>query len=426
MFLAPWGVVTQMTEQAQPYPPAGTGRELAAARASAVSAGVAAAGLALAALTAVVLLLWVVSPSPDSGLAGALHLAGGLWLLAQGADLVREGTLSGAPAPIGVTPLLLTVLPAWLLHRGTASAVANSTSRSAGWVLGGYLGVALPVTLYAASGPLRVDALSAAVYVPLFAAAVTAAGTWAGSGRPRLERYVPWGADAAVALRAGGIGTAVLVGGGALVGGAALAWHAGAAGRTYGQLSGPLAGQVAVALLCVMLAPNLAVWAAAYGLGPGFLVGAGRTVAPGGVAPHPLLPRFPLLAAVPAPGSHALGWAALAVPALAGGAVAVCCVRAALTVRRTAVVAAGASAVCGLSFSVLAAFSGGAMGRGSLAAFGPTWWLMAAAATLWPLGLALPTATLISWTRTRSSRVPNLPPLPPYPPMPAHPPRIPG
>lgn len=411
-----------MTEQAPPYPPAGTGRAHAAARASAVSAGVAAAGLALAALAAVVLLLWVVSPYPDSGPDGALHIASGLWLLAQGADLVREGTLSSVAVPIGVTPLLLTALPAWLLHRGTASAVANGTYRSAGWVLGGYLGVAAPVTVYAASGPLRVDVLSAIVYVPLFAAAATAAGAWTGSGGTRFERHVPWGADAALALRAGGIATGILVGGGALVGGAALAWHAGAAGRTFGQLSAPLAGQAAVALLCVLLVPNLAVWSAAYALGPGFVVGAGRTVAPTGVSPHPLLPRFPLLAAVPAPGGHALGWAALAVPALAGCAVAFCCVRAALPLRRTAVVAGGASAVCGLSFSVLASFSGGPLGVGTLAAFGPSWWLTAAAATAWPLALSLPPSTLLSWLR---SRPPRLPPRPAYPPMPTYPPSTP-
>lgn len=395
-----------MTEQAQVYARSGTGRALAAVRAPAVAAGAAAAGLALAALAAVALLLWVVSPFPDRGLGGALHIATGLWLLAQGAELLRDGTPSGVPAPVGVTPLLLTALPVWLLHRGTASAVANGTYRSAGWVLGGYLGVAVPVTVYAAGGPLRVDVLSAVMYVPLFAAAVTAAGTWTGCGRPRLERYVPWGADAAVALRAGGIATGIVVGGGALVGGAALAWHAGAAGRAFGELSAPVAGQAAVVLLCVLLVPNLAVWSAAYALGPGFAVGTGRTVAPGGVSAHPSLPSFPLLAAVPAPGGHGLGWATLAVPAAAAVAVAFCCVKAALAVRRTALVAVGASAVCGLAFAVLAVAAGGPMGVHTLAAFGPTWWLTAAAATAWPLALAVPAATLAAWTRARSPRAP--------------------
>jgi hypothetical protein len=410
VFLTPWDAVTQMTEQAHPHPPSGTDSApavpvpvpVAAARASA-AAGAAAAGLALAALTAVVLLLWIASPFPDSGLDGALHFGTGLWLLAQGADLVRTRTLSGVPAPIGITPLLLSALPAWLLHRGAASAVANGTYRCAGWVLGGYLSVAAGVTAYAAGGRVHVDVLSAALHVPLFAVAATAAGAWSGCGRPPLTRYVPWGADAAVALRAGAVGTGVLVGGGALIGGAALAWHAGAAGHAFGQLSAPLSGQAAVLLLCLLLVPDLAVWSAAYALGPGFAVGAGSAVAPAGASGYPLLPGFPLLAALPGQGgAHVVGWATLALPALAGGAVALCCARAALSVGRTALVAAGASAVCGLALALLAAAAGGPMGVGTLASFGPSWWLTGAAALAWTLAVGLPAAVVTRWLQSRA------------------------
>ncbi|WP_241266190.1 DUF6350 family protein, partial [Streptomyces boncukensis] len=81
--------------------------------------GAVAAGLGLGALAVLVLLLWIVSPYPDSGADGALHIAADLWLLAHGAHLTRLDTLGGAPAPLGVTPLLLTVLPVWLLRRAT-------------------------------------------------------------------------------------------------------------------------------------------------------------------------------------------------------------------------------------------------------------------------------------------------------------------
>lgn len=402
-------------------------RPLPALRASAAVAGTAAAGLALLGLAAVVLLLWVVSPFPDSGLGGALHIAADLWLLAHGTDLVRGTTLSGVPAPVGITPLLLSVLPAWLLHRGTASAVANGTRGCAAWVLGGYLAVAVPVTAYAAAGPLHADVLSALLHVPLLAAAATAAGAWAGCGRPPLSDYRAWGGDVALALRAGGIGAGVLVGGGAVVGGVALGWHAGAAGRTFGQLSAPFAGQVAVFLLCVLLVPNLAVWAAAYALGPGFGVGVGSAVAPGGASGYPLLPRFPLLAALPGQGGpHPAGWATLAVPVLAAAVLGRVCVRARLRPGRTALVTAGAAAACGLALGVLAAAAGGPMGVGTLAHVGPVWWLTAAAAAVWPLVLALPPAVALAWFRHRPPRPAPAPQPPPRPPHPLKPPAPPG
>lgn len=357
------------------------------------------------------LLLWVVSPLPDSGLGGALRVGADLWLMAHGADLVRDGTLSGVAAPIGVTPLLLSALPAWLLHRGAASAVGNGSPRAAGWLLAGYVGIALPVTVYAATGPVHVNVLSAALHLPLFAAAATAAGAWTGCGRPSPARYVRWGGDAALALRAGGMAAAVLVAGGAIIGGVALAEHLMRSGRAYGQLSAPIAGQVAVFLLCVLLVPNLAVWSAAYALGPGFAVGAGSAVSPAGASGYPLLPRFPLLAALPPQGpAHALGWATLAVPALASVAVAVCCVRGRRPPGRTALVAAGGSAVCGLALGLLAYAAAGPMGTATLADFGPGYWLTAAAATAWPLALATLPATAVAWLRTRALREP-----PPHP-----------
>ncbi|WP_241965655.1 cell division protein PerM, partial [Streptomyces sp. MH60] len=84
--------------------------------------GVVAAVLGLAACAALVTLLWISSPYPDSGPGGALHVAAALWVLAHGAELVRADTLSGTPAPVGVTPLLFLLLPVWLLHRAARDA----------------------------------------------------------------------------------------------------------------------------------------------------------------------------------------------------------------------------------------------------------------------------------------------------------------
>ncbi|WP_417801376.1 DUF6350 family protein, partial [Streptomyces vulcanius] len=85
--------------------------------------GALAAGLGLGSFAALVMVLWISSPYPDSGPGGALHVAAALWLLAHGAELVRTDTLSGVPAPVGVTPLLLLLLPVWLVHRAARDAV---------------------------------------------------------------------------------------------------------------------------------------------------------------------------------------------------------------------------------------------------------------------------------------------------------------
>lgn len=92
-------------------------------------------------------------------------------------------------------------------------------------------------------------------------------------------------------VRAAGLGTAVLVGGGALLLGASLTWHGGAARMSFLQLTEGLSGRFAVLLLCLALIPNAAVWSASYGLGPGFALGVHHTVAPLSSAPAPLLRR---------------------------------------------------------------------------------------------------------------------------------------
>lgn len=437
MFLARWVAVTDSTDGADPAVPPGPAAHpvpavpaaasaaaaavrrfhggsaeharWAAVRVSALASGAVAAGLGLGVPAAVVLLLWIGAPFPDSGLSGALHVGAGLWLLAQGAELVRTGTLSGDPAPIAVTPLLLSALPAWLLHRSAASAVAAEETADgreaavvAGWVLTGYLGVAAITVAYTAGGPLRVAPLTA-LYVPLFAAIATGCGAWAGHGRP-LGRLWGHGTEIVAALRAAGIAAGLLLGGGALLGGLSLAWHAGASASTYAQLSGSFSGRAAVLLTAIALVPNLAVWGASYALGAGFCVGAGATVAPTGVTGHPVLPDFPLLAAVPGPGGGGIGWAALLIPAAAGAALAWCAGRPGWSAGRTLRIVTLAALFYGAGIAVLAAWSGGPLGTGLLTAFGPRAGLTGAAATASALALGLPAA--LAFRRTAPAPAP--------------------
>ncbi|CAM5541522.1 Integral membrane protein OS=Streptomyces tendae OX=1932 GN=GUR47_16700 PE=4 SV=1 [Streptomyces tendae] len=440
--------------------------------------GVFAALLGLAGCAALVTLLWISSPYPDSGPGGALHVAAALWVLAHGAELVRTDTLSGTPAPLGVTPLLFLLLPVWLLHRaardatdpgdGVGVAVGAAPKPGAGarpaWMAGvpdagpppvsarmawagvvlGHLAVAAPVVLYAQGGALRPSSWWAVVCLPLVAMGAAGAGVWTAFGRPggpvgRALRVLPRklrelmvepDARLGAATRAAGAGAAVLVGGGALLLAVSLVWHGAAAGEAFLRLTDGWSGRFAVLLLCLALVPNAAVWAAVYALGPGFVLGAGHVVAPASSAPAPLLPPFPLLAAVPDAGpGTALHWAAGAVPLVAGVVVGWFTARAATaggaaggmaaegvagaggpadgawSWRRTAGAAVVAAVLCGVLVALLAAFAGGPLGSAALARFGPVWWQAGGATLAWIGVVAVPVAVTVRAWRCRGGAV---------------------
>ncbi|MFH8423625.1 DUF6350 family protein [Streptomyces sp. NPDC018038] len=401
--------MTHVTE----HPLVQSGRSAALALAC-VRGGVA-AGLGLGALAVLVVAAWIGSPYPDSGPGGALHLAAGLWLLAHGVDLVRTDTLSGLPAPLGVAPMLLAVLPVWLVHRATRDTLdavdddrrRPSAASAVGAVAGGYLLVAAAVVLYGTSGPLPADLLAAGLWLPPLVLGAAGAGAWTALGRP-----LPAQRQAAAALRATGLGLVTLLGGGAVVAAVSLARHAGEAQTAFTALTGEWSGRIAVLLLVLALLPNMAVWGTAYGLGPGFALGTGAFATPLGLVGDPAAPPFPLLAALPDDGRG--GWtqgAAVAVPLAAallqGGRVG----RAARTwtARDTTLTALGAAWACGAVIAVLSAAAGGPLGTAGLSAFGPVWWQTGAAAVLWGACVGVPVALAVrAWGR----RVPRPKPLP--------------
>ncbi|WP_329256111.1 DUF6350 family protein [Streptomyces sp. NBC_01478] len=432
--------------------------------------GAVAAGLGLGSFAVLVMVLWISSPYPDSGPGGALHIAAALWLLAHGVELVRADTLTGVPAPVGVTPLLLLAVPLWLLHRAARHAVlggaADATdippvpARTA-WtgVALGYLAVGTAAALYASGGELSPSWSWTAVCLPLLAAGAAGSGVWTAYGRPRepvlsLLVLLPAGlrrlvlgpearesrARIGTAARAAGLATAVLVGGGALLLGASLVWHGGAARTSFLQLTEGLSGRFAVLLLCLALLPNAAVWSAAYGLGPGFVLGVHHTVAPLSSAPAPLLPPFPLLAAVPDAGTGTpLNWLAVLVPVTAGVTAGWFVARVAVGQRgdgggelseerkrkavgaglrqqstsapwaqgRTAATAFLAAALCAVALAVFAELSGGPLGGAALARFGPVWWQTGGAALGWIAVVAVPTAVGLRAWRLLERRVPT-------------------
>ncbi|WP_324290157.1 cell division protein PerM [Streptomyces antarcticus] len=419
--------MTQVTERGTPLSgaPRTAGRRRSPAAAACVMGGAVAAGLGLGFLAVLVIVLWISSPYPDSGPGGALHLAAGLWLLAHGTELVRYETLSGVPAPVGVTPLLLVALPVLLMRRAARLGHAAEEEDAeevlpAGAVfsavLCGYLAVGSLATVYAAGGPMPADPLSAAWHVPLVAVLAAGGGVWAARGRPLGPLPSWWPGSVrkafarpryALALRAGAGGALVLLGGGALLVGVSLAWHGAEVQGSFLALTGVWSGRFAVLLLALALIPNAMVWGAAYGLGPGFALGTGAAVTPLGFTGSPALPRFPLLAALPPEGPGTpLTWAAAGVPVVAGLAVGWFAVRRAREVSygETALTAALGALVCGLAMAGLAAASAGPLGSRGLADFGPVWWATGAAAFVWTLLLAVPVAVSVHAWRTRPAK----------------------
>lgn len=414
-------------------------RDRSSGLAAGLLGGALAAGLGLGSFAVLVMVLWISSPYPDSGPDGALHVAAALWLLAHGAELVRVDTLSGVPAPVGVTPLLLLALPVWLVRRAARDAVdgggddegavlGSARTAWAGVVLG-YLAVGTGAACYAATGgALRPSWAWTAVCVPAVAVLAAGAGVWSAHGCPRgpvdsalllLPRGVrrlllePDGRERlAVAGRAAGAGAAVLFGGGAALVAVSSVWHLGAAREAFLQLTEGWSGRFAVLLLCVALVPNAAVWGAAYALGPGYVLGAGHVVAPLSSDPAPLLPQFPLLAAVPdAGGGTPWNWAVGAVPVIAGVTVGVFVARGAgaggaWSRGRTAGGVVLAGVLCGLLMGGLAGLAGGPLGVSALARFGPVWWQVGGAVLMWTVGVGVPVALVVrGWRRWGAARV---------------------
>ena len=416
--------------------------------------GAAAGGAGLAAIALPLFLLWIVSPYVEAGGGGVLHLAACLWLLAHGATLRFGGT------PVGVPPLLLTALALLLLYRTSVRAARQAVAAERrpeaspgqpSWaeaedaeeeqeqepeqeaspvgsllfgLWAGYLlvGVAAAVLAAATGGPPDLGPATALGRLALVALPAVALGVRAGAGpgrlpalpRPRPPRWarplLRWGGRAlasarvpgggAAALRAGAGAGAVLLGGGALVFTVSLLLRFGAAGEVSAQLAPDLVGRFALLLLCAVLLPNAAVWAAAYSLGPGFALG-GRFAPLAAPADQP--PSFPLLAALPGPGHRPVDLLVQAVPLLAGAVAAGLLGRAAGEWGVWATVRVGvAAAVCaGALAGLCAAASGGPLGVSALAQVGPPPWSTGAAALAWTLVTGVPGALLVRWYRGR-------------------------
>ena len=170
---------------------------------------------------------------------------------------------------------------------------------------------------------------------------------------------------------------AILTAAGAVLAGASLALHLPEVKTATDALAPGVGGAALLLLAQLAYVPNAVIWAVAYTLGPGFAFGAGTVVAPTGSVLGPV-PAFPMLAAIPSggqPGGPA--WvpvAVLALPYLAGLFAGIVTVRIAPTPVMEAAPLWGfaAGTAAGVLVGLGAAFAGGPLGDGRLAAVGPS------------------------------------------------------
>jgi hypothetical protein len=376
--------------------------------ASGASAACTAAGIGLALVTMLVLAGWIAAPHFGLGLVGVLRTAAVLWLVGHHVTV----QVSGA-GQIGMLPLGLVALPGTLLWRagramvrghrvfGLRDAVAAALSIAVPYAaLAAALAVASGSSLASASIPQAVLASFVIAFVAAGLGAARALAPWAQLGALMSARARSVLAGTAAAL-------AVLIAAGAMATALALAGDVHRFNDVYRLLDPGVVGAGLLLLAQFGYLPNAVLWAVAYMLGPGFAVGAGTVAAPTGSVLGPM-PAFPLLAALPA-GTHGsgpgwLGAAMLAFPYVAGAVGGILVVRIAPT---TVLESAPMRGFCcglltGLALGIGAAFAGGPLGDGRMAAVGPSPWQVAAVASL-EVGIAAAvTAGLVNWWYVRT------------------------
>ncbi len=375
-------------------------------------AACAAAGIGLVVLTMLVLAGWIAAPHAGLGLTGVLRTAALLWLIGHHVGFTLPGV-----GRIGMLPLGLVLLPGALLWRAGRWVVrAGGVGRlhDVGYAA---LALAVPYAMVAAALALASSSARAAPSLPeavvcSFLLALTAGGLGGARG------IAPWGKLAGLLpdrLRSLTVGTAgalaVLTAAGGLLAGVSLAVRLGEFREVSGILAPGAVGAVLLLLAQLAYVPNAIAWAISFTLGPGFAFGSGTVIAPAGSALGQL-PAFPMLAALPQ-GVHsavppALSVAVLAVPYLAGAFGGLLMMRAApiLALETAPLWGFACGTLTGCLLGVIAAFAGGPLGNGRLAAVGPSGWQVGVVAALEVGVAAAVTAGAANWWRLRAAARP--------------------
>jgi hypothetical protein len=374
------GALRASPSEARPAPPT-----------AAVLAALQAAGGSLLAVLLPVVLGWLATSTDRASWSAVLRLGTVLWLLGQRVPVeVTGGAVS--LAPLGLLAICAATLVAAARRMARmldplAERIAAGGTRSRpcwpGWAalamfVAGYAALTGLAAVAAGSSGARPDpawAIGCGAVLATGCGLVGAAGYVAGGLRrlprlliDRLPDGVRAGGPAALAALA-----VQLTAGAVLLAAALAAQHDRVAGL-YRALDPGLFGGGLLTVGQLLVLPNLAVWAAAFLAGPGFMVGTGTSVTPAAVTLGEL-PAVPVFGALPAPGAlPGVALLLVAVPFLAGAVAGLLVVRirGAAAGRWSAVgdtVLAGVGAGAGLA--VLGWLAGGGIGPGRLGATGP-------------------------------------------------------
>jgi hypothetical protein len=301
-----------------------------------------------------------------------------VWLLGHGVPLRLGGDR------ITLVPLAVSLLAAWRVGRAGVHTARAIGARSLGRALLAAVSVA---AVYAGLGALTANLvkplatpLDGAVRLGGFGLVLAGIGAAVESRTlRRLARRTPL--VLRDALRTGTVAAALVLAGGAAVAGVALAISAGQAAATLATFHAGVVGQSGLTLLCLIYAPNLATWSAAYLIGPGFAVGAGTVVSAGKVSLG-ALPAVPVLAALPDSAVSGAGPLLLGLPMAGGMAAGWLLVRRRLRLAadregpdpgwgETVVASTLSGLVGGVLLGLASVASSGGLGSGRLSALGP-------------------------------------------------------
>jgi len=362
---------TDRDRRADGAPPPGRSVALTAA-----VAGVVAPALVLAGCMALALVAWYASDAGGHGTTrDALRVGTDAWLMAHAAHLhlAAGAGVTLTAVPLGVSALSLVTAHRWGVWASSTATVpdARSLGLAALTSAGLYGVVALLCAVLASTPAARPDPAWSFAGGALVGLLGTGTGLLRGApGVVDLRRLVPEPVRAVVvgAVHA----TLLMLAAGAVLCAVGLLLHFGTAANVLSRLHTDVAGGLLYTVVVAGVAPNAALLSSSYLLGPGFAVGVGTAVSPAGVTLG-AVPAFPLLAALPAPGTPPAWVSGLVVAPVLAAVVATV-----LTLRRHPAPGYDVGALCGAGTGLLGgllltgavALAGGAVGPGRMADVG--------------------------------------------------------